>query len=89
MSSTTTTSGGIGLCGATFLLLLALRLTDHIDWAWYWVAAPLWMPAGLVMFGLVACGVAFLIIESIEWLANGAARRRRRAARQRSTGGKP
>jgi len=40
-------SGGIGLCGALFVLFVALRLTEHIDWAWYWVAAPLWMPLGI------------------------------------------
>jgi hypothetical protein len=40
---------GIGLSGAMFLLFLGLRLTDHIDWAWYWVAAPLWMPVALVL----------------------------------------
>lgn len=41
--------GGIGFCGALFIAFVVLRLTDHIDWAWYWVASPLWMPLGLVV----------------------------------------
>lgn len=49
MSDTKTTSGGIGLCGALFILFLGLRLTDHIDWAWYWISAPLWIPMALVL----------------------------------------
>lgn len=35
--------GGIGLCGATFLVFLALKLTHVIDWSWLWVTAPLWI----------------------------------------------
>jgi len=51
MSETTQTAsrGGIGFAGSLFILFLGLRLTDHIDWEWYWVAAPLWMPAGVVI----------------------------------------
>ena len=53
---------GIGLCGAMFLLFLALRLTDHIDWAWYWVAAPLWMPLALVaVFFVVLVPILYLL----------------------------
>lgn len=47
--SKSSSSGGIGLCGALFVLFLGLRLTEHVDWAWYWVAAPLWMPLGVVI----------------------------------------
>ncbi len=42
-------TGGIGLGGGLFLLFLGLRLTDNIDWAWYWIAAPLWIPLGLAL----------------------------------------
>lgn len=43
--NTTTSSGGIGLGGALFLVFLVLKLTDTIDWSWWWVTAPLWIPA--------------------------------------------
>lgn len=29
-----------------FLLLLAMRMTDQIDWAWYWIALPLLFAGG-------------------------------------------
>lgn len=52
--SETKASGGIGFAGALFLLFLGLRLTEHIDWAWYWVAAPLWIPLAIVFISLCA-----------------------------------
>jgi len=28
----------------TFLVFFVLKLTDNIDWSWWWVTAPLWIP---------------------------------------------
>ncbi len=61
MSTKTSTSGGIGFTGALFLLFLALKLTDHIDWSWVWVTAPLWVPFALATpFLLILAGVAIV-----------------------------
>ena len=27
-----------------FLVFLVLKLTNVIDWSWWWVTAPLWIP---------------------------------------------
>lgn len=59
-----------------FLLFLGLRLTDNIDWAWYWVGAPLWMPAALVL-GIAAI-VAVVAVPM--WLVGRRGERKRRAA---------
>lgn len=48
------TGGGIGFFGALFLIFLVLKLTDFIDWSWWWVTAPLWGPA--IFFLLVLSG---------------------------------
>lgn len=66
MSATTTSSGGIGLGGALFLIFLVLKLTDNIDWSWWWVTAPLWLP--------LAFGVAVFIIMGILALIFGRGR---------------
>jgi hypothetical protein len=65
MAETTTTtshssSGGIGLGGATFLVLLALKLVGVIDWSWWWVTAPLWIPAALVA-AILAIGLPIYV----------------------------
>jgi hypothetical protein len=37
-----------------FLLFLGLKLTGYIDWSWWWVAAPLWIPLAFIIFILAA-----------------------------------
>jgi len=53
-------SGGIGLVGAVFIVFLILKLTNHIDWSWWWVTSPLWMPMSIsaIIF------VLYLVIKS-------------------------
>ena len=53
---------GIGLDTILFVVFLILKLTGYIDWSWWWVAAPLWIP---VAIGLVAI-VIFVIILGIK-----------------------
>lgn len=42
-------SGGIGFCGLLTVLFIGLKLTNHIDWSWWWVLAPLWIPIAIVI----------------------------------------
>jgi hypothetical protein len=35
------------------LLFIGLKLTNYIDWSWWWVLAPLWMPLTLVLVFLL------------------------------------
>ena len=46
---------GIGIFEATFLLFLGLKLGKVIDWSWWYVFAPLWMPilSMLIIAGFV------------------------------------
>jgi hypothetical protein len=52
--------GGIGFGGMLAILFIALKMTDVIDWSWWWVLAPIWIPAAIVIpiavVGL-ACGI--------------------------------
>lgn len=54
-----------------FLLFLTLKLTNVIDWSWWWVAAPLWAGAALALIGILLTALfmvailAFAIIASI------------------------
>lgn len=56
-------SGGIGFAGLLTILFIGLKLTDHIDWAWYWVLGPLWIPLAIVV---VLFGVAWIIATMFE-----------------------
>ena len=48
---------GIGLGGILFVVFLILKLTGYIDWSWWWVTAPLWIP--------FAIAIVFLVISTI------------------------
>jgi len=61
-TQTTTKSGGVSFAGLLFLLFLGLKLTNQIDWSWWWVTAPLWGPIALVLgIALVVIIIAILI----------------------------
>jgi hypothetical protein len=48
------TEGGISFLGLLFLLFLGLKLGGVIDWSWWWIFAPLWMPLVLgLLIGLI------------------------------------
>lgn len=57
-------SGGTGFLSLLLVLFIGLKLTNYIDWSWWWVMAPFWIPAGIVAMCLVIVGLAYLIKES-------------------------
>lgn len=45
---------------ALLLLFVGLKLTDVIDWSWWWVTAPIWaVPAVVVVIIAVYAAIAF------------------------------
>jgi hypothetical protein len=56
-------SGGIGLSGAIFIVFLVLKMTGNIDWSWWWVTCPLWIPLALVLIIVAACVLLALIFN--------------------------
>lgn len=49
---------GPGLPTLLFLIFLTLKLTNGIDWSWWWVTAPLWI-SGAIAFILVTILLVF------------------------------
>ena len=41
------TGNGIGFLGVLFIVFLVLKLTNQIDWSWWWVTCPLWGPTAI------------------------------------------
>ena len=54
------TSNGIGFGTVLFLIFMILKLTGNIDWSWWWVTSPLWIPLTL---GIVILGIIGLIMH--------------------------
>lgn len=52
--------GGLGFCSALTLIFITLKLTNYIAWSWWWVLAPLWIPAILI----------FVFVLLVMWFGN-------------------
>ena len=39
------------------IIFVVLKLTDNIDWSWWWVLSPLWIPIGLALLTIVLVGI--------------------------------
>jgi hypothetical protein len=61
MSNKEVKSKGMGIGTILFLIFMTLKLTGDIDWSWWWVTAPLWIPlvAFIVIMG-IAVTIAFI-----------------------------
>jgi len=55
MSEKTTPPISIGVPGLLTLIFIVLKLTHSIDWSWWWITAPLWIPAtvAITVLGIV------------------------------------
>ena len=45
---------------ALTLVFIVLKLTQQIDWSWWWVLSPLWLPLALVL-----CIAAIVLIFAV------------------------
>ena len=52
-SKSSSNSGGIGFIGLLTIVFVSLKLTDVIDWSWWWVLSPSLISAGLTVLCLV------------------------------------
>ena len=51
---------GISIFTILGVAFLTLKLCGHIDWSWWWVLAPFWVPLSitlLIMAGILAVGI--------------------------------
>lgn len=58
MDNNTKTSGSL-LTTLLLVLFVALKLTGYIDWSWWWVLSPVWIPLALA---IAIVGVVFCIL---------------------------
>ena len=56
-------SSGIGIGMVLFIVFLVLKLTGTINWSWWWVTSPLWIPFALGGLVIGVIGVIAIIIE--------------------------
>lgn len=42
-------SSEIGFCGLLTIVFIVLKLTNYINWSWWWVTSPLWIPIAILL----------------------------------------
>ena len=61
MSNKSNSSNGLGFGTVLFLVFLVLKLTNYIDWSWWWVTSPLWIPIVIILGVLAIMGIVVLV----------------------------
>jgi membrane protein YdbS with pleckstrin-like domain len=56
-----TKSSGISLTMVLFIVFLILKLTNNIDWSWWWVTSPLWIGFAIAIAVLLIVGLITVI----------------------------
>ena len=50
MSTNNNSKGSeIGFCGLLTIVFIVLTLTNYINWSWWWVMSPLWIPIAILL----------------------------------------
>ncbi len=56
-------SNGIGLGNLLTVIFIVLKLTDLIDWSWFWVFFPTILSIGLILLFLTMAVLSTLIVK--------------------------
>jgi hypothetical protein len=64
MSNNSVKSNGIGFCGLLTVAFVVLRLCSVITWSWWWVLAPIWLPAAAMMLTLLIVTIIAAALRS-------------------------
>lgn len=64
--SNNASAAGISFTGLLGIVFIVLKVTGVITWSWWWVLAPLWIPAciGIVLFIVTLCLAAYLKVRT-------------------------
>jgi hypothetical protein len=60
MDNNTSRSSG-GFLGTLCLILITLKLTNFIDWSWWWVLSPIWAVPSILILAIILWAILKLI----------------------------
>ncbi len=67
MNKVTVNTGnqGIGLTGVLLIVFIVLKLCGVIQWSWWWVLSPFWIPLVIAISIAVGCLVMHIISKKL------------------------
>lgn len=54
---------GRGLLTILLIVLVTLKFAGVIDWSWFWVFSPIWIPGGIAAIILIAMLAFFSFVK--------------------------
>lgn len=59
MADNNNKGAGMGVLSVLAIVFVVLKLTNNIDWSWWWVLAPVWVPfvIFIVLVVLITLGI--------------------------------
>ncbi len=61
MDKKTNYRSGFSICDLLLVAFIILKLTGTINWSWWWVLAPLWIPLAIILICIIILGIFYLI----------------------------
>lgn len=61
-----TTNKGMSFCGTLTIVFIILKLTHVIDWSWWWVLSPIWIPVAVVLGIIAIVAIVMLIVKVVK-----------------------
>ena len=62
MANNSSARGGTSTLTVLLIVFVVLKLTDNIDWSWFWVLSPFTIPVGLILgIAVLYCVVVFML----------------------------
>lgn len=58
-------SGGLSVASILGIIFVTLKLCGVIDWSWWWVTAPFWIPFGILIIMAIVAGLFLLLLKFI------------------------
>lgn len=52
-------------CGVLLILFIVLKILEIINWSWWWVLCPLWIPFAAMGVFLIVVGIIALVATLI------------------------
>lgn len=56
-----TTHYGVGFTDLLLIVFIVLKLTNVINWSWWWVLSPLWISLGIVVVILIGFCIWYIV----------------------------
>ncbi len=60
---TSSNSGGVTFLGLLTIVFITLKLTETIDWSWWWVLSPMLIPLAIALAGFAFAGLVWVVMK--------------------------